>query len=81
MRTAESAVLLFKPGSLILVKDDELVDERHDALIPVIAQYDAIFMQEVILESWLTIKAGMPNYLHFEGISTGKRIPMTTVIL
>jgi len=53
------------------------VDERHEALIPVITQYDAIFMQEVILESWLTIKESMPNYLHFEGISTGKRILMT----
>ena len=51
--------------------DDDRVLERHLALIPVISQYDVIFMQEVIPESWQTIKANMQNYLHFEGISTG----------
>ena len=45
--------------------------ERHLALIPVISQFDVIFMQEVIPESWQTIKANMPNYLHFEGVSIG----------
>ena len=51
--------------------DDDRVLERHLALIPVISQFDVIFMQEVIPESWQTIKANMQNYLHFEGISTG----------
>ena len=54
--------------------DDDRVLERHLALIPVISQYDVIFMQEVIPESWQTIKANMQNYLHFEGISTGQRV-------
>ena len=54
--------------------DDDSVLERHLALIPVISQYDVIFMQEVIPESWQTIKANMQNYLHFEGISTGQRV-------
>ena len=51
--------------------DEDRVLERHLALIPVISQFDVIFMQEVIPESWQTIKANMPNYLHFEGVSIG----------
>jgi len=51
--------------------DEDRVLERHLALIPVISQFDVIFMQEVIPESWQAIKANMQNYLHFEGISTG----------
>ena len=42
--------------------DDDRVLERHLALIPVISQYDVIFMQEIIPESWQTIKANMQNY-------------------
>ena len=53
--------------------DDELVIERHLELITVISQFDVIFMQEVIPQSWQAIKANMTNYLHFEGISTGLR--------
>ena len=46
--------------------DDQYVLERHLSLIPVISEYDVIFMQEVIPESWQAIKANMPNYLHFD---------------
>ena len=50
--------------------DDDRVLERHLALIPVISQYDVIFMQEVVPETWDTIKEEMPNYLHFEGFES-----------
>ena len=49
--------------------DGELVEIRHTNLVPIISQFDVIFLQEVVGQSLDIIKSQMVDYHHFVGRS------------
>ena len=52
--------------------DNDKIFERHLALMRIISNFDVIFTQEMVDDSWELIRSNLTNYHHYTGKTAGK---------